>query len=104
MAKNKTNKSQAIRDHFKANRKATAPEVVAALKEKGITVTEGLVYNVKGKIKGRRKKRLKAVAVATKNIRSNSHVDPVQLVHEVKALAQKAGSYKKLAELLEALQ
>jgi hypothetical protein len=104
MAKSKTNKSQAIRDHFKANRKATAPEVVAALKEQGITVTEGLVYNVKGKIKGRRKRRLKAEAVATKNIRSNSHVDPVTLVKQARELAHQAGGIKKLKELLEALE
>ena len=41
------NKSQAIRDYFKANPKAKAQEVVDALAKKGITVTVGLVNNVK---------------------------------------------------------
>lgn len=102
MAKAKINKSQEIRDYFKAHRRASAQEVVSALAGQGITVTEGLVYNVKGKIRGRRKRRLAAVAVATKNSR-NGAVDPVKLVQETKALAQKAGGIKKLMELLEAL-
>lgn len=103
MAKSKPNKSQAIREHFKNNRKASAKEVVDALAKQGITVGENLVYNVKGKIKGRRKKRLKAEAVASKNVRSNSHVDPVALVKQARELAHKAGGYKKLKELLDAL-
>ena len=40
MAKtNGVNKSQAIRDFFKANKKAKTQEVVAALAKQGITVT-----------------------------------------------------------------
>ncbi len=49
------NKSQAIRDYLKANRKATAQEVVDALAKQGITVTVGLVTNVKSKSKKRRR-------------------------------------------------
>ncbi len=41
------NKSQAIRDHFKSNPKATAQEVVDALASHGITVTTGLVRTIK---------------------------------------------------------
>ncbi len=47
------NKSQAIRDYLKANRKTTAQEVVDALAKQGITVTVGLVTNVKSKSKKR---------------------------------------------------
>lgn len=41
------NKSQAIRDELAANPKATAAEVVEALKAKGIETSAGLVYQVK---------------------------------------------------------
>ena len=41
------NKSQAIRDYYKVNPKAKTQEVVDALAKKGITVTTGLVRNVK---------------------------------------------------------
>ena len=53
--KPEVNRSQAIRDYLKANRKATAQEVVDALAKKGITVTVGLVTNVKSKSKKRRR-------------------------------------------------
>jgi hypothetical protein len=50
MAKtNGPNKSQAIRDYFKVNKKAKTSEVIDALAKKGITVTVGLVNNVKSK-------------------------------------------------------
>jgi arginine repressor len=63
------NKSQAIRDYFKKNRKAHAKEVVTALGEKGITVTESHVYVVKTKLKltHKRKAKEKAAATATAN-------------------------------------
>ena len=41
------NKSEAIRDYYKANPKAKTSEVIDALGKKGITVTTGLVTNVK---------------------------------------------------------
>ncbi|MGO9109734.1 MAG: hypothetical protein ACLP9L_10910 [Thermoguttaceae bacterium] len=41
------NRSQAIRDYYKANPKAKSSEVIDALGKKGITVTTGLVNNVK---------------------------------------------------------
>ena len=41
------NKSQAIRDYLAANPQATPNEIVAALKQQGIKVSQGLVSNVK---------------------------------------------------------
>lgn len=102
MAKQKINKSAAIREYFKQHRRASAQQVVEALAGQGIQVTTGLVYAAKRKIRGRRRRRLAAVAVATKNVR-NGAVDPVKLVQETKALAQKAGGIKKLKELLDVL-
>ena len=47
--KPEVNRSEAIRNYYKANPKATAKEVVDAVAKEGITVTTGLVYAVKGK-------------------------------------------------------
>ena len=41
------NKSEAIRNYYKSNPKAKTKEVVDALAKQGITVTTGLVTNVK---------------------------------------------------------
>lgn len=41
------NKSQSIRDYLTSKPTATPKEIVAALSEQGLTVTEGLVSNVK---------------------------------------------------------
>ena len=60
--KPEVNKSQAIRDYLKAHRKARAPEVVDALAKEGITVTIGLVNNVKANSKKRRRAVKKVVA------------------------------------------
>lgn len=63
MAKtNGVNKSQAIRDYFKAHKKAKPQEVVDALGKKGITVSANLVTTVKSKHNTRRKAVRKVVA------------------------------------------
>ena len=43
------NKSQAVRDYFKSNPKATTQDVVDALAKQGITIAAGLVRNIKSK-------------------------------------------------------
>ena len=65
-------KSSVVRAFIKDNRKMTAKEVVAALAEKGINVTEGLVYFVKGRMKGRRKKVKQMVAQVAATTHGNS--------------------------------
>ena len=111
MARTKgVNKSQVVRDYFTANPKSTAKEVVEALRKTGLKVSENLVYSVKGgmKEKKRRKKRVAkaAMAAATKASSSNStaiKIDAITMIREVKALAEKAGGYAKLRELVDAL-
>ena len=110
MAKAKSNKSQAIRDYFTANPKAKAKEVVAGLAGKGITVSEGLVYAVKGgmKEKKRRKKQVVKAALAATHERAVANpivakADALTMIREVKSLAAKAGGYAKLKELVDAL-
>jgi arginine repressor len=65
-AKPEITKSQSIRNHLRKNPKANVKEVVSALADQGITVTENLVYGVKGKmeIKKQQKKAAKAAAAA----------------------------------------
>src|SRR5436305_14044713 len=62
MAKKKQSSSMsaAIRDVLKENPKLTAKEVVTTLAKKGLRVKEGLVYFVKGRMKGRKGRRKKA--------------------------------------------
>ncbi len=56
------NKSQAIRDYFKANKKAKTREVIDALGKKGIIVTANLVTTVKSKHNRRQRSVRKVVA------------------------------------------
>ena len=60
--KSGVNKSQAIRDHFKANPKAKAQEVVDALAKKGIKTTTNYVSNLKASHNKRRRAMKKVVA------------------------------------------
>jgi hypothetical protein len=59
---NSVNKSQAIRDYFKANKKAKTSDVIDGLARKGITVTANLVTTVKSKHNKRGRARRKVVA------------------------------------------
>jgi hypothetical protein len=54
-------KSQAIRDFLKTHKKARAAEVVTALGEQGITVSQQMVYSVKArKTMGKRRRKAEA--------------------------------------------
>jgi hypothetical protein len=112
MAKKATglNKSDEVRQLLKANPTMKAKEAVAALAGKGITVTEGLVYFVKGKLKGRkaRKRRVnkKAAKVAEKVAKvgvTTNNVDTVSIILKVKKLASEVGGMEKLKAMVGAL-
>jgi len=62
MAKREVNKSQAVREFFKTNRKAKNQEVVEALAKKGITVSANYVGNIKSTHNKRRRAIRKVVA------------------------------------------
>jgi hypothetical protein len=62
MAKSEVNKSQAIRDYYKVNRKAKTQEVIDALAKKSIIVTANLVTTVKSKHNKRQRSVRKVVA------------------------------------------
>ncbi len=95
------NKSAAIREYLKGHRRAKAKTVVAVLADKGIDVTESLVYAAKRKVKSKRKRRLAAAAIAKSS--PNGTVDAITLVKKARELAVQAGGMKKLKELLEML-
>jgi hypothetical protein len=104
MAKKKKglSKSAAIRELLTENRKLSAKEVVAALAEKGIKVKAGLVYFVKGKIKGRRGRRRKARQMVAR-VAATGNRDPVATILKVRAWAEQLGGMKNFKALVDAL-
>ena len=106
MAKRKggVNKSEEIRQIYKANPNLKAKEVVAMLSEKGIKATEGLVYFIKGKIVGRKRRKRRAKALVAKvAAASGDGGDALATILKIKKLAVEVGGLKKLQALIEAL-
>ena len=60
--KEKVNKTQAVKEYLKANRKAKNQEVVDALAKKGITISANYVGNIKATHNKRRRAMRKVVA------------------------------------------
>jgi hypothetical protein len=115
MAKTKTgvNRSEAIREAFTALPRAKAKEIVAYLKEKGVEVTVGLVYQVK-KVSKKKKKlgakpgfQVKAVlSPASKSVSAlsrNGKLGVGASITLVKATAAKVGGFVALKEIVDAL-
>lgn len=100
MAKAKPSKSQAIRDMIAEHPRAKPSEIVKLLADKGVKVSGTLVYAIKakGKAKKRKVKRQKAMA-ASRSMNGN----PVELIKDVRALADRAGGIRHLKELVEIL-
>jgi hypothetical protein len=103
MARRKVTKSAAIREVLRENRKLSATEVVAALAAKGIRVKAGLVYFVKGHMKGRRGRRRKARRMAAEVVAVRGNSDPVATILKVTGWASEVGGLKKLKALVDAL-
>lgn len=97
------NKSEAIRQVLKENRKLSVKEVVATLGEKGIEIKPNLVYFIKGKIRGNRGRRRRIRNDVANAVASNAIADPLTAVRKVKALALEVGGLRKLQALVEAL-
>ena len=103
-------KSALVQAFLKGNRKMPAKDVVSAMAEKGVTVTEGLVYFVKGKMKGKRSQKKKAqkaaVEVVTATVSSTpalANGDALKTILKVKAFAAEVGGMKQLIALAQAL-
>ena len=105
MAKRKDgiNKSEEIRLLLKAHPEMKAKEVVAALAEKGIKATEGLVYFIKGKVQGRKSRKRRAGKMVARVAETTGKADALTTILKVKSLANEVGGLKKLKLLVEAL-
>ncbi len=103
MAKKKAsiNKSQLIRDQIAAQPKDGPKAIAAALKKKGVKVTESLVGAVKYKKKGKKKRRGRKAAAAAKPAASDK-VSLSTLV-QAKKLADGLGGIEKAKGALAAL-
>jgi hypothetical protein len=110
MAKKTVNKSEEVRTVLAATPAASAKEVVATLKQKGISVTESLVYGVKKHLKAAAKKAQKAkptvkaaapakVAVSSPNV----HLGVGASIALIKTTAEKVGGWAALKEIVDAL-
>lgn len=100
MAK-KHNKSAAIRAALEQNPKAKSKEIVATLAEKGMKVAPTLVYYIKSRAKRLKRKQKRERIAATS--RGMGSANPVELVLQVKRVAQSAGGMKNLKQLVDAL-
>ena len=99
--KPEVNRSQAIRDYFTANPKATTQEVVDALAKQGITVTVGLVHTVKSNHNKRHAAR-KAAKPAAKSPATEAKTNGVNKTQAVRDYLN-ANKKAKNAEVVEAL-
>lgn len=97
------NRSEEIRQVFKANPAMKAKEVVTTLAAKGIAVTESLVYLVKGAMHGQKARKMKAEKRVAKVAETTGTVDALATIIKIKQLAGEVGGLKKLKALVEAL-
>ena len=103
--KPEVNKSQAIRDYFTANPKATTQEVVDALAKQGIMVTDNLVRTIKFQHNKRQadkraaKKAAKTPAISPATTAKQPEVNKTQAVREY----LKAHKRAKTSEVVKAL-
>jgi hypothetical protein len=108
-AKKSVNKSGEIRTIFTATPTASAKEVVATLKAKGIDVSENYVYGVKktttpGKKKpGPKPKATATVALTKAAPSSNGHLGVGASIALVKSTAERVGGWSTLKEIVDAL-
>lgn len=101
MAKHKSDvsKSEEIRQLLRAQPKMPVSEVRAALAQRGIKVSSNLIYFVKGRAKGRRKRAKQVVA----KVSATSNGNPVAMIRKVKSWANEVGGIKMLKALVDAL-
>jgi hypothetical protein len=110
-AKSEVNRSEAIRAAFKAMPDAKAKEIVAHLKQKGIEVTDGLVYQVKKTSKKKKPGRKPGMAPQGKAAVPVQAATPSPKVHLgvgasialIKTTAEKVGGWAALKEIVDAL-
>jgi hypothetical protein len=102
---NGVNRSEEIRQLLKANPEIGPKEVTAKLAAKGIEVSTGLYYFVKGQMKGRKARKTKVQNTVTKvtEVTHTTRTDALSTILKVKACAKEVGGMKALKALVEAL-
>jgi hypothetical protein len=101
MAKTPGTKADAIREILTADPNTKTKDVVAQLTAKGMKVSDNHVYLIKSKMKARKKRQVRANAVAV--TQRNGTPNPVQAVTKVKTLARELGGLKNLKQLVDVL-
>jgi hypothetical protein len=96
----KINKSEMVRDMLTKNPDMTARDIVEAMAAKKQKVTANLVYTLRGKMNGKKGRKVHRRAAS---VRNHSSADPVSLFVRVKELASEVGGFGKLKELAEAM-
>jgi hypothetical protein len=107
MAKRSVNKSEAIRALYRGNPKLPVRLAVEQLGKDGIKVAPSQIYFVLGGMKGKakRKARRKRKAVAKLRPVSKTALSvPLDVLMELKKLAERAGGIANLKQLLEILE
>ena len=108
MAKQKVNKSQAIRDYVAGHPNAPAKDVVAALAKKKISVSAGTVATVKSKAGLSKSRRptagKKRPAKSKEKLSANGSSLSVDILLEAKKFCVKAGSLESAQEAIRALK
>lgn len=112
MAKKTVNKSEEVRTVLAATPAASAKEVVATLKQKGIGVSENLVYGIKNDL-AKKASKAKATAKAAAPVQaapakiaapsSNGVLGVGASIAVAKAAAEKVGGWAALKEIVDAL-
>jgi hypothetical protein len=97
------NKSALIREMFSEKPEIKVKEIVAALKERGISVAPNLVYLVKGKLTGEKSRRRKVHNAAAKVATASGSSDALSTIHKVKKLAAEVAGLRTLKGLVDAL-
>jgi len=100
---NGVNKSEEVRKLLRANPSMKASEVVSALAEKGIKISDNLYYLVKGHIHGRTARKRKAQKVVAKVAGTTGQVDALATILKIKKVASEVGGMKTLKALVDAL-
>ena len=114
MAKKRiVNKSEEIRTVLETTPAASAKEVVATLKQKGIDVSENLVYGIKQDL-AKKAQKAKATAKAAAPVQavvpakiaapsSNGRLGVGASIAVAKAAAEKVGGWDALKEIVDAM-
>ena len=103
--KSDVNKSQAVRDLLTENPNLSFQETSGTLAAKGINLTKGLFYLVRGGMKSKKRKTKEKVAqeMVTATPSSNGADDALTTIKQIKGLATELGGMKNLKALVEAL-